>query len=67
MPRSSRRQPESSRGPGDSPKDFTGKYTVYAIDQQEKRHTLVSGLEKEQGAWLARELRRALGMQPPEP
>ena len=63
----SQQRPESSRGPRDSPKDFTGKYAVYAIDRQEKRHLLVSDLDtKEQGGWLARELRRALGMRQPE-
>jgi hypothetical protein len=63
---SSQQQPESSRGPRYSPKDFAGEYTVYAIDRQGKRHLLVPELAtKEQGAWLARELRRALGMRLP--
>jgi hypothetical protein len=54
-------------GPRDLPKDFTGGYAVYVIDQQGKRRLLVSGLDtKEQGAWLARELRRALRMRQPE-
>jgi hypothetical protein len=62
----SQQRPESSRRRY-SPQDFKGEYEVYAIDRQGKRHRLLSELDtKEQGAWLARELRRALGMRLPE-
>jgi hypothetical protein len=49
-----------------SPKDFKGEYEVYAFDRQGKRYLLVSELEtQEQAAWLARELRRELGLRQP--